>query len=74
MVLLIFKSIILFIAIALTVSIIDNTIENILKYGRLSNAEFDAEKFIKGVTVVPVSGTGVTIVFWILFYILSSLK
>jgi uncharacterized BrkB/YihY/UPF0761 family membrane protein len=71
--LLFIKSVILIIAIACTISIIDKTIENILRYIKMPSSEFEAEDKINGITVIPISGTAVVILFWCVFYVLSNL-
>jgi uncharacterized BrkB/YihY/UPF0761 family membrane protein len=67
------KAIILFIAIVCTISIVDKTIENILRYIKMPSSEFEAEDKINGITVIPISGTAVVILFWCVFYVLSNL-
>jgi uncharacterized BrkB/YihY/UPF0761 family membrane protein len=67
------KAIILFIAIVCTISIVDKTIENILRYTKISSSEFEAKDKINGITVIPISGTAVVILFWCVFYVLSNL-
>jgi hypothetical protein len=60
--LLFFKSIVLFFAIVLTISMIDKTIRNILDYNRLSSPD-----------IIPIAGSLITLTFWYVFYILSNL-
>jgi hypothetical protein len=68
-----FKSMVLFFAILLTISIIDRVIENFLRYNKLSSPDFEVEKSIKGALFIPISGTWVALMFWYAYYILSNL-
>lgn len=71
--LLFIKSLVLFTAIVMTISIIDKVIENILRHSKLSSSDFEVEKVIKGALFIPISGTLVALIFWYVFYILSNL-
>jgi hypothetical protein len=71
--LLFIKLVVLIIAIVCTISIIDKVIENVLRYTKLSLSDFQAEDKGKGITVIPITGTGITIIWWCVFYVLSNL-
>lgn len=71
--LLFIKSVVLFVAIVITISMIDGMIENIIYSNKLSFDEFVTEKNSKGFVHIPVASALIALIFWWFFYILSNL-
>jgi hypothetical protein len=65
------KSLFLFVAIIYTIFIIDEIIRNILRYNKIPFESFEVMK--KGIGIIPIKNSLITLLYWWIFYIASNL-